>query len=197
MMTKFLFPLFLLSSVVCESNAQSKEIEPAPIQKHSFGLHGGLTLLENPLVFYPHLHLSYSKTMMGANRHRLAVLYQLGGIFLPNIENKFLFSVSAQYKYVGKKRLEANVFLGLNNQLRRHAYDRYDYEGTELVNKGRYRYQLGPTAGINLGYKIVKRANYSVTPFVGLSLTKLNKDYQSKLFTGYKPSLAIGFTINK
>jgi hypothetical protein len=196
-MTKYLLCFFVSIFVFCESKAQSRENEVKPIHKHSFGLQTGLTLLENPLVFYPNVHLSYSKTIAGNKRGGLAILYQLGGIFLPDVETKFLFSTAAQYKYVSKKRIEANVFFGLNNQLRRLAYDRYQFDGTTLKSKGRYLYQLGPTLGVNAGYKVIKNEKFSLTPFLGVSLTKLNKDYQSNLFTGYKPSVAFGINLNK
>lgn len=194
-MIKFFFFLLILFSFEC--NAQYQESDFKPIQKHSFGVQAGLTLLENPFVLYPNVNLSYAKTIVGQKRHRLALLLQTGAIFLPDIETKLLFSVSAQYKYVSKKRFEANVFFGLNNQIRMLAYDRYQFEDNMLKNKGRFLYQLGPTIGMNLGYKVVKKERFSLTPFLGLSLTKLNKDYQPNLLTGYKPNFSLGITLNK
>lgn len=196
-MTRYLLPFFLLILVFCECKAQNKENDLKPIQKHGFGVQTGLTLLENPFVLYPSVNFSYSKTIAANKRHRLALLYQLGAIFLPDIETKFLFSAAAQYKYVSKKRFEANVFFGLNNQVRMLAYDRYQFEENMLKNKGRYLYQLGPIAGLNVGYKVVKKEKFSLTPFLGVSLTKLNKNYQPSLFTGYKPSFSFGITLNK
>jgi hypothetical protein len=196
-MIKYLFPAFLSIISFCECKSQSKENDLTKVQKHSFGVQAGLTLLENPFVLYPNVNLSYSKTITGDKRHRLALLYQLGAIFLPDIETKILLSAAAQYKYVSKKGFEANVFLGLNNQLRVLAYDRYQFEDNMLKNKGSFLYQLGPTAGVNLGYKVLKKENYSITPFLGVSLTKLNKNYQPNLFTGYKPNFSLGITINK
>lgn len=196
-MIKYLFPAFLSIISFCECKSQSKENDLTKVQKHSFGVQAGLTLLENPFVLYPNVNLSYSKTITGDKRHRLALLYQLGAIFLPDIETKILLSAAAQYKYVSKKRFEANVFLGLNNQLRVLAYDRYQFEDNMLKNKGSFLYQLGPTAGVNLGYKVLKKENYSITPFLGVSFTKLNKNYQPNLFTGYKPNFSLGITINK
>jgi hypothetical protein len=196
-MKKYFLSFFLLFFVFCECKAQNKENDLKIIQKHSFGVQGGLTLLENPFVLYPNVNLSYSKTLGGNRRHRLALLYQLGTIFLPNIETKFLFSTTAQYKYISQKRFEAHIFLGLNNQLRRLAYDRYQFDGNTLKNKGRYLYQLGPIVGVNVGYKILKKENFSLTPFVSISLTKLNKNYQPSIFTGYKPSFSFGIILNK
>ncbi len=177
--------------------AQNEESALKPIQKHSFGVQGGLTLLENPFVLYPNINLSYAKTIEGNKRHRLALLYQLGAIFLPDIETKFLFSVAAQYKYVSPRRFEANLFFGLNNQLRMLSYDRYQFDGNMLNNKGRYLYQIGPIAGLNIGYKVVKKEKFSLAPFFGISLTKLNKNYQPSLFTGYKPNFSFGVVLNK
>jgi hypothetical protein len=163
----------------------------------SFGLQGGLTLLENPFVLYPIINLSYSRTFLGEERHQLAVLPQVGAIILPDIETKFLISTSLQYKYISRKRFEASAFLGINYQLRKLDYDRYQFENNMLVNKGSLLHQVGPKVGINIGYKIIKKENYSVSPFIGISLTKLNKDYQSEAFTGYKPSVVFGININK
>jgi hypothetical protein len=167
-----------------------------PVRSQSFGIQGGLSLLENPFVLYPVVNLSYSKTVLGYKRHQLAILSQLGTIVLPDIETKFLFSTSLQYKYVSKKRFEANIFLGVNYQLRKLSYDRYLFEDNMLVNKGSFLHQFGPTLGVNVGYKIIKNQRFSISPFLGISLAKLNKDYQSDLFTGYKPSLTFGLTFN-
>lgn len=196
-MTKYLFSLLLMAFVFYTCKAQNEESALKPIQKHSFGVQGGLTLLENPFVLYPNINLSYAKTIEGNKRHRLALLYQLGAIFLPDIETKFLFSVAAQYKYVSPRRFEANLFFGLNNQLRMLSYDRYQFDGNMLNNKGRYLYQIGPIAGLNIGYKVVKKEKFSLAPFFGISLTKLNKNYQPSLFTGYKPNFSFGVVLNK
>jgi hypothetical protein len=163
----------------------------------SFGLQAGLILLENPFVLYPSVNLSYSRSFLVKGRYQLAFMPQLGFIPLPTIENKFLFSTSLQYKYVSEKRFEANVFLGLNYQLRQLQYDRYALEGNELVNKGSILHQFGPTTGLNIGYKIIKKEKYSISPNIGFSFTKLNKIYQANIFQGYKPTVLIGITINK
>jgi hypothetical protein len=196
-MKKYFFAVLFGFLFLKDSKAQKKEDQANTIHKNSFGLQAGLTLLESPIVLYPAIHLSYAKTIAGKKKHRLAILYQLGGIFLPEIETKLLFAIAAQYKYISQKRFEAHVFFGLNNQLRILAYDRYQYEGNALKNKGKHLFQLGPTLGINLGYKIIKRENLSVVSFAGISLTQLNKNYQPNFISGYKPGIAIGFTINK
>jgi hypothetical protein len=195
-MAKFLLPLLLMFTVFGVGKAQNIVNVETPVHSQSFGIQGGLSLLENPFALYPVVNFSYSKTIMGHKRHRLAVLSQLGTIVLPDIETKFLFSTSLQYKYVSKKRFEANIFLGVNYQLRKLSYDRYLFEDNMLVNKGSFLHQFGPTLGVNVGYKIIKNQRFSISPFLGISLTKLNKDYQSDLFTGYKPSLTLGLTFN-
>lgn len=196
-MTKY-FALFLLFFLAfCKSKAQNTAKENPKKNLQSFGIQGGLSLLENPFVLYPTVNLSYSKTILEHNRHQLAVFPQIGAIFLPTIENKYLLSVSLQYKYISKKRFEANFFLGINYQLRRLAYDRYQYEDNELKNKGKNLHHFGPTIGSNIGYKLIKKTTFSITPFLGVSLTKLNKNYKPDLFVGYKPSLTFGITLNK
>ncbi len=183
--------------LLCESKAQHKVNDKTLFHSQSIGIQGGLSLLENPFVLYPVVNLSYSKTIFGHKKHQLAILPQVGAIFLPDIETKFLISTSLQYKYISKKRFEANMFLGVNYQLRRLAYDRYQFEDNVLKNKGRSLHQFGPTLGINIGYKVIKKEDFSISPFLGISLTKLNKNYQPNLFIGYKPSLTFGLTFNK
>jgi hypothetical protein len=180
-----------------QSKAQDKINDETQFHSQSFGIQGGLSLLENPFVLYPFVNLSYSKTIIGHNRHQLAIFPQLGMTILPSIEKKILLSTSIQYKYISKKRFEANVFLGINYQLRRLGYDRYQFEDNALKNKGKYLHQFGPTTGINIGYKIIKKKSYSITPFLGISIIKLNKSYEPNLFNGYKPNLTFGITLNK
>jgi hypothetical protein len=196
-MMKKLVPLFFMFFIFFKSNAQDAGKYKSSLHSQSFGLQGGLTLLENPFVLYPIINLSYSRTFLGEERHQLALLPQVGAILLPGIETKFLISTSLQYKYISRKRFEASLFLGINYQLRKLDYDRYQFEDNMLVNKGSLLHQVGPTTGINLGYKIIKKENFSVSPFIGISLTKLDKDYQSAVFTGYRPSVVFGININK
>lgn len=196
-MTKSIITFIFTFILFCESKAQDKVNDRASFHSQSFGIKGGLTLLENPFVLYPVVNLSYSRTILGHNRHQLAFLPQFGAIFLPGIEKKILLSTSLQYKYISKKRFEANIFLGINYQLRKLAYDRYQFEDNVLKNKGKYLHQFGPTLGVNIGYKVIKKQKFSITPFLGISLTKLNKNYQPNLFIGYKPSLTFGLTFNK
>ncbi len=190
--------IFLLTFFVAQkSQAQAATPDDPPFHRQSFGVQGGLILLGNPFVLYPTVSLSYSKTILGHRQHQLAVLPQIGVVLLPTIETKYLFSTALQYKYVGRKRFEASVFLGLNYQLRQLQYDRYAFEDNALVNKGSTLHQLGPTLGLNLGFKALKKRNFSISPFLGISLTQLNKNYQPNLFTGYRPSLNFGITFNK
>jgi hypothetical protein len=196
-MIKVLSIFLLIFFVVFQCQAQATAHEDPPFHRQSFGIQGGLVLLGNPFVLYPAVNLSYSKTILGKKQHQLAVLPQIGVILLPTIETKFLFSASMQYKYVGRKRFEANVFLGLNYQLRQLAYDRYAFEDNTLVNKGSMLHQVGPTIGLNIGYKIIKKNHFSISPFIGISLTQLNKNYEPNLFAGYKPSATFGITFNK
>lgn len=189
--------LFLIAFItLIESKAQEKP-EISNFHTQSFGVQGGLSLLENPFVLYPMVNLQYSKTIYGKKRHQLAIFPQLGAMFLPNIETKILTSVSLQYKYISKKRFEANLFLGINYQLRRLAYAPYEFENNILTEKNRYLHQFGPTIGVNFGYKVMKKEKISITPILGISLTKLNKIYQPNLFGGYKPSITFGMTFNK
>ncbi|MBO0931475.1 hypothetical protein [Fibrella aquatilis] len=189
---------FLFMVVLCyESNAQATIDNKTQFHSRSFGVQGGLSLLENPFVLYPIVGLSYSQTALGFRRHQLAIFSQLDVIMLPTIETKFLFSTSLQYKYISKKRFESAIFLGLNYQLRKLAYDNYQFEDNVLKNKGSYLHQIGPIAGINIGYKLIKKKNYSVSPFFGVSMIKLNKSYKPGVLSGYKPNFTFGLFLNK
>jgi hypothetical protein len=196
-MTKAVFGSLLCCLILYNGRAQLKASTQQRFHSQYFGVQVGLTLLENPFVLYPVTNLCYSKTIVGRERHQLAVLNQFGAIFLPDIETKILMSSSFQYKYISKKRFEANVFLGINYQLRRLAYNRYEYVGNALKNKGGYEHQCGPTSGLNVGYKIIKKKRYSITPTFGVSLIKLNRIYHPNLFIGYKPSAVFGLTFNR
>lgn len=196
-MRKKLVLIFFMFFTFSKIYAQNAGNHKNSFHSQIFGIQGGLTLLENPFVLYPIINLSYSRTFMGEERHQLALLPQFGAIFLPDIETKFLISTSLQYKYISRKRFEASAFLGINYQLRKLDYDRYQFENNVLVNKGSLLHQVGPTTGINIGYKIIKKENFSLSPFIGISFIKLDKDYQSDSFTGYKPNFVFGININK
>jgi hypothetical protein len=196
-MVKRIFPLLTGVLMMVQLHAQNRQPAERRPQTQGFGLHAGLILLENPFVLYPFVNVSYAKTVLGSGRHQLALQPQLGVVFLPGIENRFLFSVSAAYKYVSKARFEAGVYGGLNYQLRRLAYDRYAFENGGLKNKGRNLHQVGPLVGFNLGYKIIKKQNYSISPVLDISFIKLNKNYTPDFFAGYKPVVSFGFNLNK
>jgi hypothetical protein len=196
-MLKKCFALCLLMLLAFLVKAQVAPKRNSYFHTRCIGVQGGLSLLENPFVLYPSVNLNYSRTVLGTGRHQLAVYPQLGVILLPGVETKLFFSVSLQYKYVSAKRLEASFFGGFNYQQRWLAYNRYAFENNELKNKGRLRHQFGPVAGLNIGYKIIKKENYSLSPFMSFSVIKLNKNYQSALFAGYKPVVSFGLNLNK
>ena len=129
-----------LISITIQSSvfSQTDSSRTAKYPKQYFGIQAGFSLLDFPFLLYPMINLSYSKTLMGNKKHQLSILPQFGAIFLSGIETKFLISNSIQYKYISKKRFEANVFLGINYQLRKLAYERYQFEDNDLKNKGKY-----------------------------------------------------------
>ncbi|WP_462249788.1 hypothetical protein [Ferruginibacter sp.] len=163
----------------------------------SFGLQGSLYLLEHPLGFYPGVTLSYSKNIVGNKRHQLAIFPQIGLLILPDVESRYIFTAALQYKYISKKRFEGNIFIGASYILTRLAFDRYEYENATLKNKGNLLHHAGPSAGFNLGYKVIKKKKYSISKQIGISFTKFNKSYTPSLFSGYKPAVNIGIILNK
>ena len=163
--------------------------------KQYISLQGGLTLLEAPVIFYPNIGISYSKTLLGKGVHQLAINPQFQFISLPTIENKFLLSANAEYKLQTKWRLEINVFVGLNYQLRRFEYDRYEFKDGKLKNVGNLKHQIGPTFGSHLGYKILRRKTFSLSPYLGFSLTKLRNSYTNSFTEGFVPSAFLGLKL--
>ena len=195
-MAKSFFLFLTLLICVGHTNGQVSSVERIQSQKQSFGIGGGLILLENPFVFYPVIHLSYSKGAWSKGRHQLQVTPQAGIVLLPAIETKFLFSLMAQYKYISEKRFEAGFFTGVNYQLRQLKYNRFEFNGSNLKSKGRYLHQFGPLAGISAGYKLIKRKNYSISPNLSFSLIKLNKNYSPAFLQGFKPLFSFGTNLN-
>lgn len=189
-LTLFVFSVKINAQAILKENDGKGKPE-------SFGLQGSLYLLEHPLGFYPGITLSYSKYVTGNNIHQLAVSPQFGLLIIPDVENKYIITAAFQYKYIAKKRVEANVFIGGNYILTRLAYDRYKYEDAEFKNKGNLLHKFAPSAGFNIGYKVIKRKSFSISPQLGLTVIKLNKSYTNSFFSGYKPSFNAGINLNK
>lgn len=197
-MKSFLLICFALSVFFAKLNAQTAESgSEAKSKPQTFGINGSLYLLEHPLGFYPGISFSYSKYVTGSNRHQIALAPQFGLLIIPDVENKYIFTVALQYKYASKKRFEAFASIGANYVLTKLAFDRYEYEGTEFKNKGNLLHKIAPSAAFGVGYKIIKKKRFSISPQLGLSVIKFNKSYTNSLFSGYKPSFNIGITINK
>ncbi|MBY0479084.1 MAG: hypothetical protein K2Q24_15660 [Chitinophagaceae bacterium] len=197
-MKSLLLICLALSSFVVKIDAQSTVSGSKNKNKpQTFGIHGSLFLLEHPLGFYPGITFTYSKYVTGSNRHQIAVAPQFGLLVIPDVENKYIFTVALQYKYASKKRFEASASIGANYILTRLAFDRYEYEGTEFKNKGNLLHKIAPSAAFSVVYKIIKKKKFSISPQLGVSVIKFNKSYTNNLFTGYKPSFNIGININK
>ena len=156
-------------------------------------LHRGTTLLDN---VYPNIGISYSRTLIGKGVNQLAINPQFQLIRLPDVENKFLMSINLEYKLQTKWRLETNIYIGINYQLRRLAYDRYEYKDGSLKNIGNLRHQVGPTLGLQLGYKAFSRKAFSLSPFLGFSLTKLRNSYTHTFTDGFVPTAFLGLKFN-
>jgi hypothetical protein len=188
----FLLVNIFFQHIYCQGNGDVQH----KFSQQYFSLQGGLTLLEVPAVFYPNIGISYSKTILGKSVHQLAVNPQLQFISLPSIENKFLLSANAEYKLQTKWRFEFNVFVGVNYQMRRFAYDVYEFKDSSLQNVGNIKHQIGPAVGIHLGYKILRRKKYSIGPFIGVSLTKLRNSYNNSFKEGFVPTAFFGAKLN-
>jgi hypothetical protein len=186
------FSLINLTQVLSQTNGENSKYPP----QQYYSIQAGLTLLEAPIVFYPNIGLSYSKTFYGNRDHQLAFNPQFQFITLPSIEHKYLLSGNLEYKFQPKWRFEVNVFAGINYQLRKNLYDRYEYKNNQLENVGKIRHQIGPTLGLQLGYKIFRRTNFSISPNLGFSLTKLRKSYINKWNEGFVPTLSFGIKLN-
>ena len=191
--------LFLFFIMVFHYGLKAQDANDSIVstRDESYGIQYNPYLLEPPVYFYNGFTISYSKKIVGEKRVQLFVSPQIGRINIPNVEKKIIFSGILQYKYVSKKRFEASVSLGLNYILTRLDYDRYEYENNVFTNKGKLLHQIAPSTGFNVGYKVIKRQKFSLSPFVGVSIIKLNKTYQPNLFAGYKPDIIIGINLNR
>jgi hypothetical protein len=195
-MRKIILAISFLAITCQFSYCQSAYDSNTRFPKQYVALQGGLTLLEAPAVFYPDIGISYSRTFMGKGVHQLSLHPQFHLITLPAIEKKFLLSANAEYKLQTNWCLEANFFVGLNYQLRKLAYDRYEYKQGKLENIGSVIHQFGPTFGSHLGYKILARRTFSLSPYIGISLTKLRNSYTHTFTEGFIPSAFFGLKFN-
>ncbi len=190
------FILICCSLVALNSHffAQEKDVTTPnfslSVERRSF-------LLGHPLVFNGGWNVAFCKTFYGNEKHQLVFFPQIGYISEKNIQTRFIVNASVMYRFNSPKRFEAAVFLGANYILSRLAYDNYEYENNILVNKGKYSSWVAPSAGFRVGYKFVKKENYSLSPFIGFSTLRLNKSYVNSLIEGFKLAFSIGITYNR
>jgi hypothetical protein len=189
-----LISILVLTFVINTTKGQvNTEIKP---EKQGFGIQYNQYLTGHPLIFSSGFTATYYNRRWGNDHHGLFISPQFSTFSVANEDRKFIFTGAIFYKYTPKKRFEATAFVGLNYILSRLDYDRYEYEGIELTNRGRFLHHVGPSVGVNFGYKIFKTKDYSISPNFGITLTQFNKNYKANLFEGYKPSLHIGINFN-
>lgn len=134
--------------------------------------------------------------MLGNNKHQLYISPQIGYIADPGIQTRVLHTVSVDYNFNLSKRFEFGAFVGLSHVITRLAFDRYDYsDNGDFVNEGKFRGQLSPSYGGRVGWKLIKRDHFSISPYVSLSSIKLDRSYDGSIL-GFKRSSAVGLTFN-
>lgn len=138
----------------------------------------------------------YSWQILGNRKHQISVSPQIGYISDPGIQTRLLQTVSIDYTLNLSKRLELGAFVGLSHVLTKLAFDRYEYnENGDFENQGKFRGQLSPSYGGRIGWKVIKRDNFSVSPYVGLSFIKLDRTYNGNI-QGFKRASSVGLIFN-
>lgn len=142
------------------------------------------------------LNAFYSWQILGSNKHQVSVSPQIGFVFDPGIQTRLLQTVSIDYNFNLSKRLELGAFFGVSHVLTKLAFDRYEYNKKgDFENRGKFRGQLSPSYGGKIGWKLIKKANYSISPYAALSFIKLDRSYNGNI-QGFKRSASIGLTLN-
>jgi hypothetical protein len=196
-MIKFYLKPTLFAFICLNCFSQKTSPQDSIILHKSFGLCYGASLIFYPNGINPIYGLYYAQSLYGNNIHQIGFKGQLSSIILPDLETKFLFSNSIQYKYFSKKRFMWAISIGLNYQLRKFEYDKYEFRQNDLVKSGGYTHQVGPIWGTSFSHKIIKRNAFSMAGFIDYSRVKLNKSYHSNLLDGYKSLVTIGTMIVK
>lgn len=138
----------------------------------------------------------YCWQILGNNKHQISISPQIGLLLDPNIQTRLLQTVSIDYNLNISKRLELGAFIGISHVLTKLAFDRYEYNDKgELENMGKFRGQLSPSFGGRIGWKVIRRSNYSISPYAALSFIKLDRSYDGSIL-GFKRSASIGLTYN-
>lgn len=195
---KSLVIFFLLIHVSIRSNAQKSQGLTASQQK--FGLeyksYGIGVLGSEKGRGRKGFNAFYSWRLLGKNRHQVYISPQIGFVFDPDIQTRLLQTVSIDYNLNLSKRLELGAFFGVSHVLTKLAFDRYEYNTNgDFENKGKFRGQLSPSYGGKIGWKLIKKANYSISPYAALSFIKLDRSYNGNI-QGFKRSASIGLTLN-
>jgi len=142
------------------------------------------------------LNAFYSWQMLGNYRHQVYISPQIGFVLDPGIQTRLLQTVSIDYNLNLTKRLELGAFIGVSHVLTKLAFDRYEYnKNGDFENRGKFRGQLSPSYGAKIGWKLIKKANYSISPYAALSFIKLDRSYNGNI-QGFKRSASIGLTLN-
>ncbi|HEV7381742.1 MAG TPA: hypothetical protein VGN64_18225 [Dyadobacter sp.] len=138
----------------------------------------------------------YAWKMLGNRRHQVCLSPQIGYISDPGIQTRVLQTVAVEYGLNSSKRFELGVSVGLSHVLTKLAFDRYEYnDNGDFVNEGRFRGQLSPSFRGRIGWKMIKKDHFSISPYVGLSFIKLDRSYNGSIL-GFKRSSSVGLTFN-
>lgn len=169
------------------------------ITKQKFGLEYKLYAIGNGTETGPFrkgVNVFYSWKIIGNNRHQIYLSPQIGFIADPGIQSRLLQTVSVDYNLNVTKRLELGAFFGFGHILTKLNFDRYEYnKNGDFENKGKFRGQLSPSYGGRIGWKLFKKASYSITPYVGLSSIKIDRSYNGNI-KGFKGATSVGLTFN-
>jgi hypothetical protein len=192
----FTFCILLLQFNI---TSKAQKTEDDRITKQKFGLEYKSYAIGNGTEAGPFrkgLNVFYSWKIAGNTRHQIYISPQIGYLADPGIQTRLLQTVSLDYNLNVTKRLELVAFFGFGHILTKLNFDRYEYnQNGDFENKGKFHGQLSPSYGGRIGWKLFKRANYSITPYVGLSSIKIDRSYNGTI-KGFKGATSVGLTFN-
>lgn len=189
--------IILLLQLGIKARAQESEKEVTSRQK--FGLEYKSYAIGKGTekgLFRKGFNAFYSWQILGNNKHQISVSPQIGFVFDPGIQTRLLQTFAVDYNVNFTRRLEMGAFFALSHVLTKLDFDRYEYnKNGDFKNEGKFRRQFSPSYGGRIGWKLIKNANFSISPYVGLSFIKLDRSYNGTI-KGFKGTGAVGLSFN-
>jgi hypothetical protein len=161
--------------------------------KHQISVSYDDTLLNHPLLFSKGLNTRYHRTLIQKKLHSLSALSSFGFVSTPNIDNRLIIGLGAEYSLYFLKRLSLASGLQSNYVLTILDYDIFEYNADgNLEKKGNLIHKFSPSMHLTLLADILRRDKINLALFLETRLTRLNESYKRKFLEGYVPTISIG-----